>query len=88
MNSYADIDGKNPGVHAEEDAINRLMPLKLKKNLEIVDLLVIRLSKTNKIQLEQNTCTKNNDIMILVTEDDSLNAYFSFVLKSYHPNNF
>jgi len=50
MNSYADIDGKNPGVHAEEDAINRFMPLKLKKNLEVVDLLVIRLSKTNKIQ--------------------------------------
>ncbi len=42
-------------------------------------------SKTNKIQLEQNTCTKNNDIMILVTEDDSLNAYFSFVLKYFLP---
>jgi len=56
MNSYADIDGKNPGVHAEEDAINRLMPLKLKKNLEIIDLMVIRLSKTNKIQYSK-PCT-------------------------------
>jgi hypothetical protein len=50
INSYADLDGKTPGVHAEEDAINKLMPLKIKKNLETVDLLVIRLSKTNKIQ--------------------------------------
>lgn len=56
INSYADLDGKNPGIHAEEDAINKLPPLKIKKNLEVVDLLVIRLSKTNKIQ-SSKPCT-------------------------------
>jgi len=39
-----------PGLHAECDVLGKLLPLKYKKKLELVNLLVIRLSKTNKIQ--------------------------------------
>ena len=46
----ADSDGIRPGIHAEHDAINKLQPLKYKKKLELINLLVIRVSKTNKIQ--------------------------------------
>ena len=45
-----DIKGKTPGIHAECDAILKLMPLKNKKKLESINLLVIRLSTKNKIQ--------------------------------------
>lgn len=45
-----DINGNQPGVHAEHDAINRLKPLHRKKHLENVNMLVIRLSKNNKMQ--------------------------------------
>jgi hypothetical protein len=45
-----DVHGNQPGVHAEHDAINRLKPLKRKKHLQNIHILVIRLSKNNKIQ--------------------------------------
>ena len=45
-----DSDGLIPGVHAEYDAIQKLIPLRRKKNLESVNLLVIRLSGKNKLQ--------------------------------------
>jgi len=37
------------GIHAETDAISKLLPLR-KKKLENIDILVIRISPTNKIQ--------------------------------------
>lgn len=45
-----DTNGNQPGVHAEHDAINRLKPLQRKKRLQNVNILVIRLSKNNKMQ--------------------------------------
>ncbi len=45
-----DSSGNKPGVHAEHDAINKLKPIKRKNNLQNVNLLVIRLSKQNKLQ--------------------------------------
>jgi hypothetical protein len=45
-----DINGLEPGVHAEHDAINKLKPLKRKKHLQNINLLVIRLSRKNKLQ--------------------------------------
>ncbi len=39
-----------PGIHAEQDAINKLRPLKRKHHLQSINLLVIRLSKSNKLQ--------------------------------------
>ena len=45
-----DSDGITPGIHAEYDAITKLIPLRKKKKLENVNLLVIRLSGKNKMQ--------------------------------------
>jgi cytidine deaminase len=45
-----DSAGKNPGIHAECDALTKLMPLKNKKRLESINLLVVRFSPKNKIQ--------------------------------------
>lgn len=60
VNVYADIDGKTPGIHAEHDAINKLPYMKSKKRLESVNLLVVRLSKTNKLQCSKpcHNCIK------------------------------
>lgn len=60
VNVYADIDGKTPGIHAEQDAIMKLPYLKSKKRLESVNILVVRLSKTNKVQCSKpcHNCIK------------------------------
>lgn len=50
FNRMGDVDGTEAGIHAEHDAINKLKPLYKKKNLESINLLVIRLSKNNKLQ--------------------------------------
>jgi hypothetical protein len=49
FNRMGDIDGKKPGIHAEQDAINKLKPLVIKKRQININLLVIRFSKNNKI---------------------------------------
>ena len=56
-----DINGNQPGIHAEHDAINRLKPLQRKKHLQLINILVIRLSKNNKIQNSKPcaNCIKN-----------------------------
>ena len=50
VNQMGDTDGNAPGIHAECDAISKLIPLKPKKKLENINILVIRLSTKNKIQ--------------------------------------
>lgn len=50
FNKMGDINGNEPGIHAEHDAINKLKPLNRKKRLESINLLVIRFSKNNKLQ--------------------------------------
>lgn len=50
FNRMGDINGNEPGIHAEHDAINKLKPLERKKKLEPINLLVIRFSKNNKLQ--------------------------------------
>lgn len=50
INQMGDSAGKNPGIHAEYDALTKLMPLKNKKRLESINLLVVRFSPKNKIQ--------------------------------------
>lgn len=49
---------EDPGLHAERDVLGKLAPLKYKKKLEIINLLVVRLSKKNKIQSSKpcNNC--------------------------------
>ena len=58
VNQMGDSDGIKPGIHAEQDALSKLMPLKYKKNLEKISLLVIRLSPTNKLKISKpcSTC--------------------------------
>ena len=50
INKLGDSEKYTQGTHAEHDAILKLLPLKYKKRLENIDLLVIRLSLKNKIQ--------------------------------------
>lgn len=45
-----DTDGLKPGIHAEYDSIRKLIPLKRRKRLENINILVIRLSGKNKLQ--------------------------------------
>ncbi len=50
FNMMGDISGNQPGIHAEHDAINRLKPLRRKKHLQNINILVVRFSKNNKLQ--------------------------------------
>jgi cytidine deaminase len=50
VNRMGDINGKTPGIHAECDAISKLMPLKNRRKQESINLLVIRLTTKNKLQ--------------------------------------
>ncbi len=45
-----DAEGTQAGIHAEHDAIKKLLPLKRKKRLVNINILVIRLSGKNKLQ--------------------------------------
>lgn len=50
VNKMANCVDNKPGIHAEHDAIRKLCPLKRKKRLENINMLVIRVSSTNKLQ--------------------------------------
>lgn len=50
------MDGNVPGIHAEHAAINKLKPSYRKKRLQTINLLVIRISKNNKLQ-SSKPCT-------------------------------
>jgi cytidine deaminase len=50
FNKMGDSDGLQKGIHAEYDAIRKLLPLKRKKRLINVNILVIRISGKNKLQ--------------------------------------
>ncbi len=50
INYIGDSKGINPGIHAEVDALNKLNNIKSKNKLQNINLIVIRLSKKNKLQ--------------------------------------
>lgn len=50
VNQMGDLQGFHSGIHAEHDAIRKLVPIKKKKRLENIHILVIRLSGKNKLQ--------------------------------------
>lgn len=50
FNMDGNISLNSPGIHAEQDAINKLKPLKRKKHLQNINILVVRFSKNNKLQ--------------------------------------
>ena len=64
VNQMGDSAGKNPGIHAECDALTKLMPLKNRKRLESINLLVVRFSPKNKIQSSKpcNNCIETMKI--------------------------
>ena len=49
FNQMGDVDGNYAGIHAEHDAINKLKPLDRNRRPESINLLVIRVSKSNKL---------------------------------------
>jgi len=63
VNQMGDIHGNSPGIHAECDAISKLISLKPKKKLENINILVIRLSTKNKIQCSK-PCSNCIETMI------------------------
>jgi cytidine deaminase len=65
VNQIGNTKGQNPGIHAECDAILKLRPLKNKKKLQSINLLVIRLSSKNKIQSSKpcNNCIETMKIL-------------------------
>ena len=78
-NMMGDINGTIPGIHAEHNALTKLKPIKYKKKLEQINILVIRVSKTNKIQSSKpcNNCIR---IMELIPERKGYkiqNIYYS-----------
>lgn len=58
VNKMADSNGISTGTHAEHDALLKLIPLKTKKKLQSINLLVIRVSIKNKLQCSKpcNNC--------------------------------
>ncbi len=50
VNKMGDSEGLQPGIHAEYDAIRKLLPLRRKKKLMNINILVIRISGKNKLQ--------------------------------------
>lgn len=68
-----------PGIHAEQDAINKLKPLKRKKHLQNINILVIRFSKINKLQ-NSKPCANCIEIMKCLPEKKGYrikNIYYS-----------
>ncbi len=74
-----DSDGLEPGIHAEHNALLKLKPSINKKRLESVNLLVVRFSKTNKIQ-SSKPCSNCIQIMDTMPEKKGYkiqNIYYS-----------
>lgn len=79
VNKMGDSDGLAPGIHAEYDAIKKLIPLRKQKHLESINLLVIRLSKKNKLQ-SSKPCAICIDMMKTLPEKKGYkiqNIYYS-----------
>lgn len=50
FNRMGNVEGTEPGIHAEHDAILKLKPVNYKRRLININMLIIRISKRNKIQ--------------------------------------
>ena len=79
FNQVGDVDGNVPGIHAEHAAINKLKPSYRKKRLQTINLLVIRISKNNKLQ-NSKPCTNCIQNMKILPEKKGYkikNVYYS-----------
>lgn len=61
FNKMGDLSGNEAGIHAEYDAISNLKPLQIKKKLKSINMIIIRMSKYNKLQSSKpcTMCIKN-----------------------------
>ena len=79
FNMMGDVSGNQPGIHAEHDAINGLKPLRRKKHLQNVNILVVRLSKNNRLQ-NSKPCANCIETMNILPEKKGYrikNVYYS-----------
>lgn len=66
-NQMGDSSGIVPGIHAEYNAIKKLAPLRKKKKLESINMLVVRLSGKNKLQ-SSKPCSNCIEVMKTLPE--------------------
>ena len=74
-----DSEGLEPGIHAEHNALLKLKQSINKNRLEPINLLVVRFSKTNKIQ-SSKPCSNCIQIMDTMPEKKGYkiqNIYYS-----------
>ena len=79
FNMMGDYSRNDHGIHAEHDAITRLKQLKKKKHLRNVNMLVIRISKNNKLQ-NSKPCANCIETMKILPEKKGYhirNIYYS-----------
>lgn len=79
FNMVGDESRNDPGIHSEHDAINKLKPLKRNKHLQSVNMLVIRLSRNNKIQ-NSKPCANCIETMTILPQKKGYvikNIYYS-----------
>lgn len=79
FNMMGDYSRNDHGIHAEHDAINSLKPLHRKNHLQNVNILVIRISKYNKLQ-NSKPCANCIETMKILPEKKGYrirNIYYS-----------
>jgi cytidine deaminase len=78
VNRMGDTEGLKPGIHAEHDALLKLIPNK-KRKLKNINLLVIRVSGKNKLQSSKpcNNCIQMMKKLSIKKRYKIQNVYYS-----------
>jgi cytidine deaminase len=78
VNKMGDTEGLKPGIHAEHDALLKLIPNK-KRKLKNINLLVIRVSGKNKLQSSKpcNNCIQTMRRLSIKKGYKIQNVYYS-----------
>ena len=67
VNKIGNVKGTQPGTHAEVDALLKLIPKNSKGRLENINLIVIRVSRKNKLQTSK-PCIKCIQSMMYISQ--------------------
>lgn len=85
INQIGDKDGLQPGIHAEIDGLTKLTPLNTnRKRLIHINLIVVRISKKNKLQ-SSKPCIKC--INALIYNSKKKGYHIKHIYYSDHNNN-
>ncbi len=84
INQIGDKNGLQPGIHAEVNGLEKLIPLKTKGKLKHINLIVIRISKHNKLQ-SSKPCIKC--IHSLIYNSKKKGYHIKHIYYSDHNNN-